>query len=244
MSNKYLIGLKNLAADDKGEVYNLYVVEADSMVQGFMEYRSMFTLGKFEQPEMVKVLPPDTPVGPYTGEKKEEPAKQEEDNKERPKIKSFTIEKDLLKLMAMQSGSEEAVPLLKSWDMPIDEDNHTLGDVITNALDSSIECVCGHFIIINGEQHNLLTDDGFFDIELLRKHDVFGKDVILRCKPKDVSVILYMMTPEVHIRFNEESSKDMLVFKPEDDDLSEGGNVYMSIQDIEGDDITIFKVEE
>lgn len=72
MSNKYLIGLKNLAMDDKGEVYNLYVVEADSILQGFMEYRSIFTLKKFEQPEMVKVLPPDTPVGPYTDEKKEE----------------------------------------------------------------------------------------------------------------------------------------------------------------------------
>lgn len=78
MSNKYLIGLTNLAADDKYEVYNLYVVEADTTVQGFMEYRSMFTLGKFEQPEMLKILPPDTPVGPYTGEKKEEPKQEEE----------------------------------------------------------------------------------------------------------------------------------------------------------------------
>lgn len=78
MSNKYLIGLTNLAADDKYEVYNLYVVEADTIVQGFMEYRSMFTLGKFEQPEMLKILPPDTPVGPYTGEKKEEPKQEEE----------------------------------------------------------------------------------------------------------------------------------------------------------------------
>lgn len=78
MSNKYLIGLTNLAADDKYEVYNLYVVEADTIVQGFMEYRSMFTLGKFEQPEMLKILPPDTPVGPYTGEKNEEPKQEEE----------------------------------------------------------------------------------------------------------------------------------------------------------------------
>lgn len=165
-------------------------------------------------------------------------------NKEKPEIKSFSIEKDLLKQMTMESGSEEAVPLLKSWDMPVDEDNHTLGDVLTNALNSSLECVCGHFIIINGEQHNLLTDEGLFDIELLREHDVFGKDILFRCKPKDVSVLLYMMTPEVHIRLTEESSKDMLVFKPEDDDLSDGENVYMSIQDIEGDDITIFEVRE
>lgn len=166
------------------------------------------------------------------------------DNKEKPEIKDLPIEKDLLKQMTIESACEEAVPLLDSWDLPIDEDNHTLGDVITNALDSSLDCVYGHFIIINGEQHNLLTDEGLFDIELLRENDVFGKDVSLRCKPKDVSVILYLMTPEVHIRFNEESSKDMLVFKPEDDDLTEGENVYMSIQDIEGNDITIFGVEE
>ena len=166
------------------------------------------------------------------------------DNKEKPEIKDLPIEKDLLKQMTVESASEAAVPLLESWDLPIDEDNHTLGDVITNALDSSIECVHGHFIIINGEQHNLLTDEGLFDIELLRENDVFGKDVLLRCKPKDVSVILYLMTPEVHIRFTEESSKDMLVFKPEDDDLSGGENVYMSIQDIKGNDITIFEVEE
>ena len=78
MSNKYLIGLTNLAADDKSEVYNLYVVEADTIVQGFAKYRNTFTLGKFEQPEMLKILPPDTPVGPYTGEKKEEPKQEEE----------------------------------------------------------------------------------------------------------------------------------------------------------------------
>ena len=78
MSNKYLIGLTNLAADDKYEVYNLYVVEADTIAQGFAEYRNTFTLGKFEQPEMLKILPPDTPVGPYTGEKKEEPKQEEE----------------------------------------------------------------------------------------------------------------------------------------------------------------------
>lgn len=74
MSNKYLIGLINLAADDKNELYNLYVVEADTIAQGFMEYRNTFNLGKFEQPEMLKVLPPDTPVGPY----KEEPKQEEE----------------------------------------------------------------------------------------------------------------------------------------------------------------------
>jgi hypothetical protein len=78
MSNKYLIGLINLAANDKNELYNLYVVEADTIAQGFMEYRNTFNLGKFEQPEMLKILPPDTPVGPYTGEKKEEPIKEEE----------------------------------------------------------------------------------------------------------------------------------------------------------------------
>jgi len=166
------------------------------------------------------------------------------DNKERPEIKDLPIEKDLLKQMTMESGSEEAGPLLKSWDMPVDDLNHTLGDVLTNALNSSLEIINGHLIIINGEQHNLLTDEGFFDIELLRKHDVFGKDVLFKCKPKDVSVLLYLMTPEVHIRLTEESSKDMSVFKPEDDDLSEGENVYMRIQDIEGDDITIFQVED
>ena len=74
MSNKYLIGLINLATDDKDYVYNLYVVEADTIAQGFMEYRNTFNLGKFEQPEMLKILPPDTPVGPY----KEEPTKEEE----------------------------------------------------------------------------------------------------------------------------------------------------------------------
>lgn len=75
MSNKYLIGLINLAANDKNELYNLYVVEADTIAQGFMEYRNTFNLGKFEQPEMLKILPPDTPVGPY----KEEPTKEEEE---------------------------------------------------------------------------------------------------------------------------------------------------------------------
>lgn len=82
MSNKYLIGLINLAADDKNELYNLYVVEADTIAQGFMEYRNTFNLGKFEQPEMLKVLPPDTPVGPYTGEKEEEPKQEEPTNEE------------------------------------------------------------------------------------------------------------------------------------------------------------------
>lgn len=79
MSNKYLIGLINLAANDKNELYNLYVVEADTIAQGFMEYRNTFNLGKFEQPEMLKILPPDTPVGPYKEEpKQEEPTNEEE----------------------------------------------------------------------------------------------------------------------------------------------------------------------
>ena len=72
MPNKYLIGTINLVADDKHSIYNSYVVEANDLLSAFAEYRNTFNLGKFEQPEMVKILPPDTPVGPYTDEKKED----------------------------------------------------------------------------------------------------------------------------------------------------------------------------
>lgn len=79
MSNKYLIGTINLAADDKYSIYNLYVVEANDLLSAFAEYRNTFNLGKFDQPEMLKILPSETPVGPYTCEKKEEPTKEEEE---------------------------------------------------------------------------------------------------------------------------------------------------------------------
>lgn len=158
----------------------------------------------------------------------------------------------LLKSIIQYSNSDKADPFLELWDTPMgEEDDKTFGDLMTNALDYSLDVKFEKKFVINNRKYPLVVN-GAFNIKILKR--LFGKTVCMKCKPKYVSKIEYLASPDVLCKFVEDRcNESTLVFIPTFVDEKYGAvneeiskfiedreEIIMSIADVNDNDIILF----
>jgi hypothetical protein len=170
----------------------------------------------------------------------------------KPEIKDLPEENALLKSIIQHSNSDKADPFLELWDTPMgDEDDKTFGDLMTNALDYSLDVKFEKKFVINKRKYPLVVN-GAFNIKVLKR--LFGKIVCMKCKPKYVSKIAYLTSPDVLCKFVEDRcDESTLVFIPTFVDekygsvneevskvIEDSEEIVMTLADVDDNDIILF----
>lgn len=159
-----------------------------------------------------------------------------------PKMKKMPHANSLLKEIADNGTTTGAKAFSETWDYKID-DEFTFGDLVTNALEYSLNVPFGFFIIIDDERFDLVVD-GKFNMDVINR--IAGKTVIVKQKPKDVNKIDYIAAPGVRMHLlKTKSSCDKLVLKPEiklrkmfiSDGIEDPYNVTLKVKELKLFDI-------
>lgn len=182
--------------------------------------------------------------------------------KEMPEMRPMPAENELIKSILETSDVDAAKGFLDMWDEPMTENGETFGDIMANALDYAMDIITEKSIIINNEKYPLV-EDGKFNMFVM--HNLFGKQLILRAKPKNVSKFQYLAAPDVYCTLVEdECNETTIVFKPSlvgafqtseeakeiigDETLfnfiEECENVTMTLDDMDDNDIILFIYNE
>ena len=157
--------------------------------------------------------------------------------------------KDSLKSIIDNSPTDGAKAFQDSWDMPIG-DGETFGDMLTNALEYSLEIEYEISIIHNDKHHALLVgSDKNKHFNMKELSQIFDTIVRWEFKPKTVSKLDYFYMSNEHPQFvkisKEESTDELLVLEllnpapilPEK-------TVTVSIEDVLYNDIFIFNADD
>jgi hypothetical protein len=171
---------------------------------------------------------------------------------EKPVMKKMPMVNVALKNMIDESELPTAEPFSKLWDEKIDDD-FTFGDVLTNALDNSLEIEKGYFITNGDETFDLILDNDEFNIEPFLNIESEKILVHVYSKLKEMTNIEYLMSRETPIEFlflKNESDKNQLVFHPteamqeimEESDCADVENVFMHVDDLMAMDIVIIEI--
>lgn len=182
--------------------------------------------------------------------------------KEMPEMRPMPAENELIKSLLETSDVDAVKGFLDMWDEPMTENGETFGDIMANALDYAMDIITEKSIIINNEKYPLV-EDGKFNMNVI--HNLFGKQIILRAKPKNVSKFQYLAAPDVYCTLVEdECDETSIVFKPSlvgafqtseeakeligDETLfnfiEECENVTMTLDDMDDNDIILFIYNE
>ena len=159
--------------------------------------------------------------------------------------------KDGLKELVDSSKTPEAKALQACWDKNFN-DTETLGDVLTNALEYSLNVRYEKSIVRDGKHHRLLVgpkESKCFNMKELTP--IFDKVALWRFKPKNVSKLDFLYMVAYHpsfVRILSKKSNDMkLVVRllnpppiiPPDED-----EVTVNVSDVLDNDIFIFDVDD
>ena len=79
--------------------------------------------------------------------------------------------------------------VLELWDEPIN-DQFTFGDLMTNALENSMNIEYGYFIIINDKKFSLINDNNEFNMDVVSI--IMSKEILIYTKPKNMSNLDYI----------------------------------------------------
>ena len=166
-------------------------------------------------------------------------------------MKKMPVENMMLKELVDTSESEGADKFSELWDEPIN-DQFTFGDLMTNALENSMNIEYGYFIIINDKKFNLINDNNEFNMDVVSR--IMSKEILIYTKPKNISKLDYIInkTPMPFRILKTKSNKDRLTLKPSkvlrkfmkensgiDDDI-----ITMTIKDLKEMDIVELVAED
>ena len=157
-------------------------------------------------------------------------------------MKKMDHANELLKDIIESSDSTYSTAFKEMWDKKVD-DKFTFGDVMTNALEYSINVPNGFFVIIDGELFKLIVNKRF-NMKVVER--IVGKTVIVRTKPKNVSKLDYLAAPGIKMKvLKTKTNRDQLVLKPDikirkifiADGYDDPDNLIMTVDDLKGIDI-------
>lgn len=161
---------------------------------------------------------------------------------EKPIIKKMPMENAIVRATIEESDSPGAEPFSKLWDEKMD-DEFTFGDILTNALDASLEIKKGYFITHGDETFDLINDNNEFNIEPFLNIESEKFLVFVYSKLKAMTNIEYLMSRTTPIEFmfsKNESDKNQLVFYPtqtmkqlmKETECADDENVIMHVDDL------------
>lgn len=171
----------------------------------------------------------------------------------KPVMRKMPIENTLLKGIVDESNNSSAEPFSKLWDEKMD-DEFTFGDILTNALDASLEIEKGYFISIADETFDLILDNNEFNIDPFLNIESEKFLVHVYSKLKEMSNLEYLMSRETPIEFlfsKNESNKNELVFHPtqamrqlmKESECGDDENILMHVDDLKNTmDIVIIEI--
>jgi hypothetical protein len=171
----------------------------------------------------------------------------------KPAMRKMPIENTLLKGIVDESNNSSAEPFSKLWDEKID-DEFTFGDILTNALDASLEIEKGYFISIADETFDLILDNNEFNIDPFLNIESEKFLVHVYSKLKEMSNLEYLVSRETPIEFlfsKNESNKNELVFHPtqamqqlmKESECADDENILMHVDDLKNAmDIVIIEI--
>lgn len=166
-------------------------------------------------------------------------------------MKKMPVENMMLKELTDASEVEGADKFSELWDEPIN-DQFTFGDLMTNALENSMNIEYGYFIIINDKKFNLINDNNEFNMDVVFR--IMSKEILIYTKPKNISKLDYIINkiPMPFRILKTKSNKDRLTLKPSkvlrkfmkensgiDDDI-----ITMTIKDLKEMDIVELVAED
>lgn len=171
----------------------------------------------------------------------------------KPVMKKMPIVNDALKTMIDESNNPSAEGFSELWDEKMD-DEFTFGDILTNALDASLEIEKGYFIEHGDETFDLILDNNEFNIEPFLNIESEKFLVHVYSKLKKMSNLEYLMNRETPMEFlfsKNESSKNELVFYPtqamqqlmKESECADDENILMRVDDLRNAmDIVIIEI--
>lgn len=171
----------------------------------------------------------------------------------KPVMRKMPIENTLLKGIVDESNNSSAEPFSKLWDEKMDGE-FTFGDILTNALDASLEIEKGYFISIADETFDLILDNNEFNMDPFLNIESEKFLVHVYSKLKEMSNLEYLMSRETPIEFlfsKNESNKNELVFHPtqamqqfmKESECADDENILMHVDDLKNAmDIVIIKI--
>lgn len=171
----------------------------------------------------------------------------------KPVMRKMPIENALLKGIVDKSNSSSAEPFSKLWDEKMD-DEFTFGDILTNALDASLEVDKGYFIRHGDETFKLILDNDTFNIEPFLNIESEKFLVHVYSKSKEMSNLEYLMSRETPMEFlfsKNESNKNELAFHPtqamqqlmKESECADDENILMHVDDLKNTmDIVIIEI--
>lgn len=166
-------------------------------------------------------------------------------------MKKMPLANMMLKELTDASEVEGADKFSELWDEPIN-DQFTFGDLMTNALEHSLNIEYGYFIIINDKKFSLINDNNEFNMDVVSI--IMSKEILIYTKPKNMSNLDYIInkTPMPFRILKTKSNKDRLTLKPskilrkfmkEHSDIDDN-IVTMTIKDLREMDIVELVVDD
>lgn len=168
-------------------------------------------------------------------------------------IKKMPMANAIVKATIEESDNPSAEPFSELWNEKM-IDEFTFGDILTNALDQSLEIEKGYFITHGDTTFDLILDNDEFNIEPFLNIESEKFLVLVYSKLKTMTNIEYLMhrtTPIEFMFLKNESDKNQLVFQPtqamqqlmKETECADDENVIMHVDDLRNSlDIVIIDI--